>query len=234
MAQNVASPPFTLARSEPTLKDVLDLLKKDILLSLNAHAIATVQSFNASNQTVNATVNYQHTYRVLDENTGNYQSTLVSYPQLVDIPVVILGGEDSFLTFPIEQGDECVVLFNDRDIDNWFAGSSSNGPNTGRLHSFSDGIALIGLRNKGRLLQSYDTERVVLQKGDALVAVGKDDSLVKIANQQTTLNTLLQDLVTTIKNITTSNAVVGVPCTISPASQVQLSNIATQIEGLLE
>jgi hypothetical protein len=189
----VAAPPFTRPRSEPTLKDLLDLHKKDIMLSLNSHAIATIQSFNAAKQTVSATVNYKKTYRELNPTTGDYDAVLKDYPALIDIPVIVLGGQVAFLSLPINVGDECVILFNDRDMDNWFAGSNSNGPATGRLHNFSDGIALIGIRSSTKALADYDTERAVLANGDAKVAVGPN--LITIANSVTSLLEVINGLI---------------------------------------
>lgn len=227
-----ASIPQNLIPNDPSLKDLLDLLSKQIMLNLSCHHIGTVQSFDATKQTASATINYKKTYFQFNASTGLYDPVLIDYPILVDCPVVVLGGTNAALTFPITTGDECLVLFNDRDLDKWFQGGTGASVATPRLHSFSDGIILVGLRSLPKVLTNYDSSRAVLRNGSTLVGVGP--SLVKIANDTTTLNTLLQNLITTIKAITTTNAVPGSPCAISAASQAALAVIATQIEGLLE
>ncbi len=231
MSVEVSNLPLNKIPNEPTLRDFANLVKKELALALYCHQIGTVQSFDASVQTAKVTINYKKTYYNLDPVTGLYTPVLVDYPLLVDCPVICLGGGTSSLTFPIKQGDECLVLFNDRDMDNWLQGGSGSAVATNRLHSFSDAIILVGIRSLAHVIQSYDTVRAVLQQGSTLVGVGP--SHVKIANGTTTLNTLLQSLINQIKAITTlnSDSTTGV---VSAASQAALAVVATQISGLLE
>lgn len=218
--------------SEPSLADLLNLYKKDTMLNLNCHAIAEIQSFNTTNQTATATINYKRTVFKIDPVTSLNVPVQENYPVLLDCPVIILGGGSAHLTFPIEPGDDCIVLFNDRDIDNWFQSGQTVPLATSRLHSFSDGLILVGINSLLDSLAGYDPTRAKLFNGTTGIGISSDK--VIIYNAITTLNTLLQDLVTQINAITTSPAVIGVPSTISPASQAALSAVATQIAGLLE
>lgn len=231
----MASPEIKQNRKkvDPGLKDLLDLYRKEIFLNFNCHAIGTVQSFDSSNQTVTATVNYKKVFLEM-QSDNTYKNVLVDYPILIDAPVVILGGGPWKLTFPISAGDECLILFNDRDIDNWFSSGQVAAPATQRMHSFSDGIVLVGLLSMSNSIGSYDSTRAVLKNHDGGAMVGVSDTKVKLSNETTTLNTLLQDLVTAIKGLTTTNTVPGAPAAISAASQLVLTNLATQIQGLLE
>lgn len=215
------SPTSSKSTSNPELADLLNLLKKDILLGLNCHAIATIQSFDSSKQTVNASINYTKTF-MKRQTDGTYKPVQINYPILVDCPAIVLGGGDASLTFPITQGDQCLILFNDRDIDNWVAGGRSSvaGPvSTSRLHSLSDGIALVGLN----LISGYDENRAVLQKGTTKVGVG--ESLVLIANDMTTLNTVLAGLCDVI-----ATALDG----IAPGAGTPVTAYKTVISELLE
>lgn len=226
--------------SIPHLQDLLDLHKKSILLDFNAHHIGTIQKFNSSSQTADVSINYKKTFFDFNADTGVYDSRLVDYPLLAQIPVVVLGGGPGSLTFPIAAGDECLVLFNDRDLDNWFSGSSSSANATLRLHSFSDGVALVGIRSMANVLSSYDSTRVVLQNGTTLVGVGA--SLIKIANNTTTLNTLLQSLITQLGNLVDQTALITVSSFGAPPNNAaaitaigtQLMSIGMQIGQLLE
>lgn len=242
----ITSLPFNPSKSDPNLTDALNLLKKDILLSFSAHHVATIQSFDATKQTAKATVNYKKTNFKLNKATGLYDAVLVDYPILLDCPVICLGGGTAALTFPIKTGDECLVCFNDRDLDNWFQGAGGGGVATARLHSFSDGIILVGLRSLANVLTNYDLVRAVLRNGQALVGVGP--TLVKIANNTTTLNTLLQNLLTQLQNIiaqlevlqvtgvTAGGTISGAPVNAAAFAAIgaNLSTISTQISGLLE
>lgn len=219
-----------LVPANPTLQDLLDLVKKDIMISLNCHHIGTVQSFDAVKQTAEVTINYKKTYFERETN-GLYRPVLVDYPILIDCPVVVLGGGPVALTFPIAKGDECLVLFNDRDIDSWFQSGQVGPVASSRLHSFSDAIILVGIRSTGKAIADYDTTRGALRNGETVVAVG--ESLVKIANATTTLNTLLQDLLTEIQAITVTCAAPASPSG-PPLNAAAIALIATQIGDLLE
>lgn len=215
-----------LIPNDPSLKDLLDLLQKQIMLNLSCHHIGTVQSFDATKQTASATINYKKTRFTFDASTGLYDPVLVDYPILVDCPVIVLGGANAALTFPIKAGDECLVLFNDRDIDKWFQGGTGASVSTPRLHSFSDGLILVGLRSLPNVLTNYDSTRAVLRNGSTLVGVGP--SLVKIANQTTTLLQVINGIL---------DLIAAAQCT-TPGNP--LSNAAaftaykTVVEGLLE
>lgn len=224
-----------IVADEPTLKDLLDLHKKDILLNANCTHIATVQSFDATKQTVTATINYTKTYYQMDVSSGTYAPYPVSYPVLIDCPVVIVSGGHACLTMPIAQGDECLIFFNDRDFSSWFSsGNTGATPPTPRLHSFSDAIAMVGIRSRPNKVQNYDATRAVLRNGNAAVGVNNSNSKVLVTSNyptnSTTLNSVLQSLITAIKNITVT--VDGVPTPINNISS--FTSIGTQIGNLLE
>lgn len=228
MSSNLSNTPLNRIPEDPTLRDLLDQVKKEVFLSLNCHAIATVQSVSYTDQTLTATIDYSQTFYKRPGNTGPYVPTLVPYPVLLDCPFISLGGGNGALTFPIKEGDQCLILFNDRDLDNWFSGATSGPVATPRLHSLSDGIALVGLND----LTDYDGTRVVLKNGDTMIGLG--DSLIKIENATQNLNSLLQSLISTISGLTTIPAAIGTPLTLNPSVITQLTNIATELGELLE
>lgn len=221
--------------TEPRLSDLMNLLQTNIFLSLNCHAIATVQSFDDATQTISATINYKKSYETV-ANDGSTKLTFKDYPILIDVPVIILGGGAANLTFPIAKGDECLILFNDRDIDNWFQSGQITGPASGRLHSFADGVALVGLNSMANVITSYDTTRAKLFYGSTMVGVSA--SKVKIANSLYTLNGLLQDLISALtSNASTFIAVTGTTGAASPLNPAivsALTAVSTHLGALLE
>lgn len=219
------------------LPESMDLQKKDIFLNMNCHHIGTIQTFSAANQTATATLNYKKQFFDLNKATGNYEPVLVDYPLLADCPVIVLGGGQSALTFPVTTGDECLVLFNDRDIDSWFHSGGGSAPNSSRLHSFADGLILVGLYNSTRSISNYDTSKAVLRYGDPLVSgsqVAVGPQKVTIANNLTTLNTLLQSLIIQISTIMVTGVTTGGGTSGPPANAAAIIAIGTQIGGLLE
>lgn len=162
---------------KPTLPDVLSAHKKDFLLSTNCHAIGIVNSFDPIRQTVSARIAYQRTISRPQAN-GSYLDTPTPYPVLVDCPVVVLKGGPAALTMPIEAGDTCLILFNDRDIDHWFATGQELPPNSTRLHAFTDAFALVGISHTLNALKDYDSTRAGIQYGKTRVAVGPTKVLI--------------------------------------------------------
>jgi hypothetical protein len=244
----MASPEIkqNLVPSDVQLQDLLDIAKKDIMMSLVCHHIGTVKSFDPVKQTATAVINYKKTYFQRDPQTRLYQKVYVDYPILLDCPCVVLGGGNGALTMPITEGDECLILFNDRDIDNWFSSGQVGPVATARLHSLSDALILVGVRSSANVIEDYDTERAVLRWGATMVGVG--ETQVKIANATTTLNTLLQDLITAINDLVTQTAALtvtgvtpgggasGVPANAAAITAIgtQLTTLATDLGGLLE
>lgn len=245
--------PQNQAPTDPTLADALNLLKKDIFLNINCHHIGTVQSFDSIKQRATATVNYKKTFFKLNTATKVYNPVLIDYPMLIDCPVVCLGGGPTASTFPIIQGDECLVLFNDRDMDNWYQGGGNGAVATPRLHSFADGIILVGLRSLANRLTFYDPTRYVMRGGSARLGVNPTNNKVLLTNvapigsdgdalsYSTTLNTLLQNLVTEIRTLIATVGVINgavpgppvVPAFIT-AIDTNVIATATAIAGLLE
>ncbi len=222
--------PFAQLPADPSLKDVLDFLRQNIFLSLCCHHVGTVQAFDEDRQTATVTINYKKTYYRLNPATGLYGAILVSYPILIDCPVICLGGGTAALTFPIRQGDECLVLFNDRDLDNWFNGTTGAAVATPRLHSFADAIILVGLRSLGKVLTGYDSERAVLRNGTAMVGVSPTQ--VKVANENFVLGPLIQELIDNIKTLVSATEAITVICAApTVASSIPVNAAAIHAAG---
>ena len=64
-------------------------------------------------------------------------------PLLRDVPVFMP------VPFEVHEGDACLVIFADRDIDAWFESGEAEVPPSSRMHSLSDGFAFVGFRTRG-------------------------------------------------------------------------------------
>lgn len=58
-----------------------------------------------------------------------------------------------FCTFPLTQGMECVLLFNDREIETWFINGGSNVQAYPRMHDMTDAIAIVGIRSLPKMIE---------------------------------------------------------------------------------
>jgi phage baseplate assembly protein gpV len=101
----------------------------------------------------------------------NTQAEWVDLPLLVDVPVVVLSGKGYALTFPIESGDECLLLFSERALDVWYEQGGTGEQTSMRTHSLSDAFALVGVRSKPRLITDYNPNEVELRSADGKTRV---------------------------------------------------------------
>lgn len=175
----------------PTLLDLLLQMQQQTLVRLNCHQVGEIATFDAATQT--ATVQLKM-LRLIGTQS-------VAYPILTHCPVMVLSGGNGRLTFPIESGDPCLVLFNDRDLDNWFDSGASAVPNSYRTHSLSDGLVIVGFRNLANKLTGISTTDTELSQGAAVV--GMDDTKISVRNGTTTLKTQLDLLFTNLDTLMT-------------------------------
>lgn len=112
------------------------------LLDVHTSMPAIVISYNADERTVTAQPAIQ---RVFSEGEGLEGAT--NLPPCVDVPVIFPMGGGYELTFPIKAGDECLLIFSERCIDNWFGTGEPSEPADFRQHDLSDAIAYVGIRS---------------------------------------------------------------------------------------
>lgn len=229
------------ALGDTTLSELLRQHKREIMISFNCHAIGVIEEFNSENQTVKAKI----AYKKLFKEKG--KEILVDYPVLIDCPAVVLSGGSFSIKMPIKKGDECLVLFNDRAIDNWFQSGEVKKIDSPRLHSFADGIVLVGLRSLAKSIQGYEEEKVkigdethdlilgdgeaAIKNGDAQVSV---KSKINISNSSQNLLDALVAICDALDGFTSTNAAIGSPVSAGPATKIAVAQAKSKIEGLLE
>ena len=156
--------------------------------------------------------------------TNAAAGTTIDYPTLVDVPVLQLTGGLAGINLPIATGDPCLVIFADRDIDNWFATGSAQTPNTTRRHSLSDGMAIVGFRPLTKLTQPPDTSSAALYSDRTQVGIKANK--INASNATASLLAKLQALVSDI-NTAISSSMAG----ITPVTNVK--PVATDFTDLL-
>ena len=126
-----------------------------------------VESFDATAQT--ATVNVALREKINID--GNLEWTDI--PTLVDVPVLFPRAGGYAITFPVQAGDECLVIFCDLCIDaHWQSGGVQNQIDK-RRHDLSDGMAIItGTSQPNRLSNvSNSTFQIRNNEGTALMEI---------------------------------------------------------------
>lgn len=87
-------------------------------------------------------------------------------PGLPHCPLYFPRGGGFSLTFPVKQGDECLVIFASRSIDDWWQSGKGQTPYDLRQHDLSDGIAFVGLTSSARPLADISEQGAQLRSDD--------------------------------------------------------------------
>lgn len=193
---------------DPELSDVLINFKQDIFATLNSIKIGQIVSFDGAKKTAQVQILFK---RVLPDGSNQ------SYPLLVDCPVFTLQGGGGAIQFPIQPGDQCLLLFSDRRIDEWFENGAEAAPGDGRMHDMSDAIALVGINSANSALPSYPSDKVILSYlgsqfqltatgwnfiGEGSAEIDLNGDIVTLKNATTTLLTLLNGFITLLEGAT--------------------------------
>lgn len=210
---------------DPTLRSLLQALKREVMTELNCHQVGRVISFDVNTQKAKVEIQMQRVvYNQTQTAEGKlqYVPAVITYPVLGDVPVFVLSGGTGVMTFPIVAGDDCLVLFNDRDLDLWYVGGQISPPNSGRLHSLSDGLAIIGFRRALNPVSNYSSTDVEMRNLGGKIAIAEK---IGISNDSTSLREALDAVITAL---TALNAKTG------PSAATQIAAAQTLISNLLK
>lgn len=146
----------------PDIAEVNTELKRDVFRNLNCAQIGIIRAFDASTQTATVQIAMKQILSVNDDGT----KILGDYPLIAQCPVVFPCGGGFTLTFPIEEGDECLLVFGDRGIDNWLAFGNGQQPASPRTHDINDAIAIVGIKSNPNAISNFSTDSAQLRSDD--------------------------------------------------------------------
>lgn len=142
---------------------------------------AVIEFVDLTKMTVKARPAIQSLVTKIDSSTE-----WLTMPLLHDCPIVFPGGGGFTLTFPVEVGDECLLVFASRCIDGWWSAGGVQPQTDLRMHDISDGFALVGVRNVTRALPAISGTDVTLRSDDGVAKIAiAPDHRIKI---ETTAN----------------------------------------------
>ncbi len=184
-----------LPTNRPGTEDLLSVFLSQLKKDFNCVKIGKIQSYNPSNQTISVQVVFQRIF-------GGSPAT----PQiLTDVPVCFPQAGKYSLRFTPQSGDECLLLFNDVNLDAWFQDGQIQPPAAGDMHAMGDAIAFVGINSLPNVLPSWSGNGIALVGNDGTTQVGIDSGKIYIKNSSQDLLTILQNLITGILGMKTSN-----------------------------
>jgi hypothetical protein len=171
---------------KPTLPDfniLLEALKNEMMHQLNCVKIGVVQAFYPGNANNAPTVDVKVAFTQVISTAADGTRTLAEYAPLLKVPVSFQQGGGCIMTFPVAAGDECLILFNDMQLDNWLLSGAGQPPSIDRTHDWSDAIAIVGVRSNPRGIASISTATAQLRSitGDTYVEIDPSGQIVNIA-----------------------------------------------------
>ena len=117
-----------------------------------------IVSFNAAKMTATVKPAIQ---AINTQNDGT--RVPVTIAAITDGPVHFPAGGGFTLTFPVKAGDECLIVFNERSIDNWHQHGGQQAPSDHRMHDINDCVVHVGLRSQANPLTGVSTTGVQLR-----------------------------------------------------------------------
>ena len=164
---------FNYITSTPNLSAVLKYTNNCLLKKLNCIKPAIVQSLDAENLTVNVQIAEKKIIGINKDGTNK----VADYPEIK----AKICYASPYITYPIEKGQECLLLFSDREIESWFITGQAQTPSYTRMHSITDAFAIFGIRSIPQMIQIvsdclnlfYKTSSIQLKDGSINIKTNK-------------------------------------------------------------
>lgn len=178
----------------PELSDALDFHRADGFAQLRVELPGSIVSFDRAKSTASIRVLYNRTYP-----DG---SVKVIKAPLLDVPVITTQGGGVHARFPIQPGDECVVVFCDINIDAWHANGGAQTPFDMQRHDIADGFATVGPNSlANQILTFLSATEGGIASAVAKVAIDKDSGLISISNESKSLAAILNNILLGIQGL---------------------------------
>lgn len=131
--------------TEADLLQVIESAKDANAKELNCIRVGIVQSFRVEDCTALVQIAAK---RVMGYNFDGTQKLKDYAPIRAKVCFC-----SPYITHPPKQGDEVLLLFNDREIETWFINGQSNQQNHERMHDLTDCFAIFGIRSIPKMIQ---------------------------------------------------------------------------------
>ncbi|MGB0907415.1 MAG: Gp138 family membrane-puncturing spike protein [Maricaulaceae bacterium] len=113
----------------------------------------------------------------------NLNGTLVDVAPIPDVPVVFPMAGQRGLSYPVRQGDQCLVVFADRAIGRWLDRGGTVDPEDTRIKHLTDAICIPGLSSCANPIEDFNNNAVKITGGDeAFMTLGEDNIHMETQN----------------------------------------------------
>lgn len=111
----------------------------------------------------------------------------IELPPIIKVPISTLKSSQFCITLPVNQGDECLLVFCEKSLDKWKKDGAGFEAMHSRSHSLSDAIAFCSIYSQPNVIQNYDNENLCIRTLDSDISIklNNDKSLQIKANNDT-------------------------------------------------
>ena len=206
-----------IPKSQPSFNDLMIMAQNNIMARTNCHNVGKIIEFDKETQTCTVQIMQLKQF---------YDKTFATAP-ITDVPLIFYGlNGDCHITLPNPVGSTCLLFFLDRNIDAFLETGEMYEPENTRMHDFSDCIAITTFSTLNNPIESYDDTSIsifykkvvsdvlyssyIKNYGNSIrmrvQAEGVDSQIniasrIRIKNSSHNLITLIDNLITAIKNL---------------------------------
>lgn len=109
--------------------------------------------------------------------------SIVIIPDIFNVPVVHPASGGASITFPVSVGDNVLLLFSQKSLEEWLEKGEQVTPDDSRQNNLTDAIAIIGLMDFGKISNAKNDTDLLIKYKESEILVKKDGDLdIKATN----------------------------------------------------
>lgn len=175
------------------------MLFRDLMLEHRTAVPGIIKAVNMESGAL-VSVDVQIAIEQMVANADGISSKPSPIATIQGVPLVLpySQGNGLSITIPIKVGDECLIIFADRSIDNWQFNGGLQSPvenTTPRSHHLTDAICIPGAMNNATAIAQYNQEAVEIRNKDHGTFLSLKDDEIK-AKIGTSTYTMTQSMIT--------------------------------------
>lgn len=207
------------------LAQTLEAVKTNVKYNLNCIKIAIVEEFRPETMEVQCRIANKKLIRLNSDGS----QVLEDYP-LITARCHFFGWGDIGATYPITQGMEGFLLFNDRELESWFVNGGVNQLAYTRCHDLTDAIFICGIHSKPNVIDIL-LDCLHLYNKETEIQLQEEKIIANTTDIETTATNSIKET-SKDKNIDLSNDLAIKANNLAiEANNVNITNTATNITG---
>lgn len=159
-----------------TNKEKIELMIDNKIFDIHTSVPAIITNVNYSEQTLDAQIS------VNPIATIGGSEKILKYPELRSIPFYTIQNSDFFITIPPKIGDTCLLIFCERNCDQFWNTGEVSAPIYAkrRKHNINDSVALVGWNPTKKKIPNYQNNEIEIRNKQRTLLVGMNDKRIQI------------------------------------------------------